>query len=148
MGLTLPSPEPSPLQASRNPAATTTATTTTTTTSASIIITRTTVTASRVLSGSTIATTGLSRLFWLRSAFLFCYKHVTAETTLSLQGPSLINRVNVHRRFLSLLEVHGPGNSERAEVCGTLVAIVDVKSIVNVDLTVDRNDQTESGRRA
>lgn len=70
---------------------------------------------------------------------------MTAETTFTLQDPARVSRVHIHRRSVALLEVHGPGNSERAVVRRTLVAIVDVKSIVNVDLTVDRNDQTESG---
>merc|ERR1719174_2553841 len=79
------------------------------------------------------------------SARKFRDKLVTTETTLALDSVTVVTlRVHMHRGPLALLEVNGPDDAERAVVRRALVAITDVQAIVNVHLTVNRDDQAEA----
>jgi len=88
------------------------------------------------------------RCWRFRVAFVSRHKLVTAETTLGLHSIIGVRpRVNSHRGPVALLEVHGPGNSQRTVIRRTLVAIIHVQSIVDVKLTINRNNQAEPGFR-
>merc|ERR1712151_1049632 len=71
---------------------------------------------------------------------------MTAETTLVLRSPTIVGRgVNMHGRFVTLLQVYGTQNAHTAVVRRALVAITDVQAVVSVHAIVQRDDHAESG---
>jgi len=72
-------------------------------------------------------------------------EHVTAETTLVLQAPTIVGRgINMHGRPVALLQVYGTHNAHSPVVRRALVAITHVQPVVSVHAIVKRDDQPES----